>query len=257
MMFTCRKHFAIIHRGTRIYRREFFIFQFPSLPHIKFIKSTLDNVNYLCYLYVMAQNSFIKRRDLGAQFKRPLVPNPFTSIRENLGLTADQVARDLNMHRNSVLRTEQGQYDAPPEDLLEYYGLAGTMREGTLRAYNSWRVLMRQANYGLLFDTNLTAQTSLEGTAPQHPFKTWRLSSGVKALNTIAKAFALHQGILFRYESQSERCSVTPPVIIEALRDSGYSDYRVEELESMFQLFKQRTRESLTVVHSIPVGKAS
>lgn len=206
----------------------------------------------------MAQNSFIKRRDLGAAYSRPLVPNPFTSIREDLGLTADQVARDLNMHRNSVLRTEQGQYDAPPEDLLEYYGLASTMREGTLTAYSSWRVLIRQANFGLLHIAKLGTQTEwsipLDHSNITHPLKFWRQTSGVKALNTIAKAFALHQGILFRYESQSERCSVTPSVIIEALRDSGYSDTVVEQLETAFQLFKQRTRDSLTVVHSVPVG---
>lgn len=195
---------------------------------------------------------FYKRRDLGQSIKFPTAPNPFTSIRESLGLTADQVASDLSMHRNSILRTEQGQYDAPPEDLLEYYGLATHQRETILEKYSHWRVLMRQANYGLLHVDKLGMQYS----TTEHPFKFWRLASGVPALNTIAKAFALHQGILYRYESQSHLCNFTPLVIIEALTDSGYSSSITEQLETAFQTYKRVARESLTIIHS-PVGRAS
>lgn len=198
---------------------------------------------------------FYKRQDLGATFNRPAILNPLTAIRENLGLTVDQVAQDLSMHRNSILRTEQGQYASPPEDLLEYYGLHTHQRESILERYNHWRVLMRKANYGLL-DQSILMQYNFSCDIG-HPFKQWRLASGVKALNTVAKAFALHQGILFRYESQSHLCNFTPLVIIDALIDSGYTAAETAYLEDLFQWYKECLRDSLTTTHSSSVERAS
>lgn len=187
----------------------------------------------------------------GQLIKLPKVANPFVDVRVYLGLTVDHVSADLTLHRNSILRTEQGQYDLPPQDLLDYYWTSLSRREEVLTQYQTWRVLMRKANYGLLtYEGPDTSQGPiLNSTNALHPFKAWRLYSGVKALNTVAKAFALHQGILFRYESQPERCNTTPVVILDALTDSGYSSQVTDSLETAFQTYKQAIRDSLTVVH--------
>lgn len=200
----------------------------------------------------------MRRTDLGAKYNTlPNILNPFTSIRLDLGLTVDEVARDLSMHRNSILRTEQGQYDYPPQDLLDYYAINSS---STLAAYETWRTLIRKANYGLLHVARLGHLTEwnipLDPSHETHPFKFWRQVSGVTALNTIAKAFALHQGILFRYESQSNLCASTPSPIVNALLDSGYSPNVISQLELAFERYKATVRRGL-VITPLPVGKAS
>ena len=177
----------------------------------------------------------------GAHYNLPTDPNPFLSIRNYLGLTVDQVSNDLEVHRNTILRTEQGQYTNPPNDLLDYYFPSSVRKLEILEEYNQWRLLCRKANYGLL------QEAWFNGTfiGELHPFLAWRKLSGGKALNTIAKAFALHHGTLLKYESQPDRCEITPPQIIEALADSGYSDGTLLELESSFQNYKQRIRNSI------------
>lgn len=194
---------------------------------------SLDTQITMCYSHTMR---------IGQPYNLPTDPNPFLSMRNYLGLTVDQVSNDLEVHRNTILRTEQGQYTNPPNDLLDYYFPSSVRKLEILEEYSQWRLLCRKANYGLLdplFDYRFL------GGIAFHPFKEWRDFSKVKALNTIAKAFALHHGTLFKYESQPERCETTPPQIIEALRDSGYSNLQLENLELAFQLYKRKIRNSI------------
>lgn len=191
----------------------------------------------------------------GQHYNLPSKPNPFVQVRQDLGLTADQVADDLQMHRNSIIRTEQGQYELPPQDLLDYYFVSQNRQAEIIQEYKSWKIFIRKENFGLL-KPGLIWPEFVPKVA--HPFKQWRLVSGVKALNTIAKAFALHQGILFRYESQPERCNTTPEIIMQALMQSGYDPRLLYALEVDFQVYKRLIRDSLTITHSnAPVGKAS
>lgn len=212
------------------------------------------------------------------------VSNPFVTMRESRGFTLTDLVNLTGLSRNSIIRTEQGQYTEPPKALVDFYFTnqnlnqsfnTNSLNETTLRSiynqellseYNRYKTFKRKANYGLLKDDVFSIREVFTPylllNAPvgafshlipsDHPFIAWRLGSGVKALNTIAKAFCLHQGDLFRYEKQPHKCNETPPPIIAALKVAGYSVDTCSTLELAFQAFKNKIRNDLVVTYPDP-----
>lgn len=178
------------------------------------------------------------------QYPNPkLYKNPFLLVREELGMSITQIAQAVRMNRNTIIRTEQGQYDIPSQDLLDFYWVPSS-QASVLTDYETWRQLMRRANYGLL-----EVMFNPWGSSPKdvHPLKRWREISGITALNTLAKAYCLHQAVLFRYETQPNRCNATPPPILAALRDSGYTEAILTKLETAYQEYKLAVREAIKI----------
>lgn len=180
--------------------------------------------------------------------------NPLTLIREHCGLSPKQFAAKIHTTENCIRFNEHGLYVAPSPTVLDgLIALAPLSREpidrfvnGGLKnlthEYKLWQTEQRIANYGLL---NTEFPISLNFKIFKHPFVDWRdmsaMGIGVSAYAT-CRSFCIHPATLHKFEEQSYLVKEVPKPIINALKESGYSEAVLDKLISEYKLFLKAKR---------------
>jgi transcriptional regulator with XRE-family HTH domain len=173
--------------------------------------------------------------------------NPLKRLRHLCNLTLDQVAYQVGVSRQFIIRAEQGVYSAVPDSLLDFYG--GRLEVDALAVgaeYYQFQLLTRKANYGRLIEP---------WTFPdvlQHPFIHWRLMSGVTSSAGICKLFCVHPATINKFEKRSFLMNAIPDQLVGALLESGYHPETLDTLEQSYKRYKLEQRNRLEVTTDEP-----
>lgn len=167
--------------------------------------------------------------------------NPVKNARKFLRLTQLELADACHVSRQTVLRTEQGVYTSLPPSLGDYL-----VREtpGIYSAYHAWQTAKRKSSYGKLIEPY-----AFDGN--DHPFHRWRIDSGLASRMGVCKDFCLHPAVVTKFENTIEHMGV-PDIILDALRDSGYSETTLTALQSAYSRY--RTASLTAPVGNVSVG---
>jgi transcriptional regulator with XRE-family HTH domain len=199
--------------------------------------------------------------------------NPIKQFRSAENLTMQELADLSGVSKSAVLRAEQGVFNDIPPALVDFISSRGYDILAYAAGYRRFIVDQRKRSYGTLITelppytifkealTNpriftqylaafvpgdspladnllLANYRSSEYRSLSHPFVQWRLSSGISAQIQIAKSFCIHPAHLSSYELRANT-SHTPPQIMTALREAGYSDELLSQLDRRYLEYRQ------------------
>jgi len=181
--------------------------------------------------------------------------NPLLSARLELGYTQFDVADEVGVTRNFIVRAEAGEYPKPPRNLVEFY--AGGDNEKTLvleDAYVAYQHRSRLEAFGLLYPYFEVPEDYLAPGMPglRHPLTQWahrtaQITPEVVPsyplptnLYTICRAFCVHHAVMYRWTHDSSVKDV-PKIFLEALFESGYPEVGLIALEGAYQIYRKET----------------
>jgi len=155
--------------------------------------------------------------------------NPVKNARRFLNLTQVELARRCNVSRQTVLRTEQGVYTGLPPSVGNELEASVP---GIYDAYRSWQSAQRRANYGKLIEPYSFSES-------QHPFKRWRLDSGLNSRMGVCKDFCFHPAVITKFENTLE-LQECPDTILDSLRESGYKESTLTALQQAYKVYRNK-----------------
>lgn len=163
--------------------------------------------------------------------------NPYKTARTQEGLTLHNLTDLLSISRNTVIRTEAGQFTNPPQAIADYFP------EVTYSDYLGWQRLKRIANYGLLFILPIPEYTfpTKFYQSPYlhiHPFTWWMSMTHGMNPNVIANAYCVSISTVEKFINTPERVSSVPEDLLFALLDSGYSKSLLYDLVLAYTGYK-------------------
>lgn len=185
--------------------------------------------------------------------------NPIKELRNQLGLTQQDLANLAGISQQGVLRYEQSLYEEPSDKLVntlvntvsahelslegtelsQYSGPAptpGDLRNAIIEAYTANRLeVQREAEYLFRHPHNVTR------IGNQHPFETWRtkvLDSGSRMKFCIL--LAVHPSVVAEYEKGRRR--YIPRSLREALLTAGVGNNLLSDLDYAGSLYYDDVR---------------
>lgn len=160
--------------------------------------------------------------------------NPIKAAREQLGLSIGQVAGAANIHRQVIIKTEQGCYaDIPPRLYSYLVSRLGDSDPGYTADYQRWVAEKRIESYGRL------NRWLPDFRAELHPLVQWRQESELTR-TAFCKAFCVHTSTITRFETKLEQQTI-PDQLIQALSASGYSSDTISEIGTRYRIYRMLT----------------
>lgn len=162
--------------------------------------------------------------------------NPLKTARLNRGLTIDSLARQANISKQLVIRSEQGTYVNPPPTLLTFLFPLSADQYAADIAYRDYQnTQRRQAAQLLIPDPPIPP-------VGEHPFIHWRTASGITTTMRFCILFCVQHAILHKFENKPLAVITTPTNLKEALLDAEVSEDALNLLELLFQNYKRKLR---------------
>lgn len=165
-------------------------------------------------------------------------PNPIKHLRTELGLTIDELSNVIGINRNTLIRTEAGQYSQIPLAILNYFKAGFELEQ----SYAMWQKTMRLRNYAILH------VLPIFGLPYVHPLKEWIDQSylGSKiTVNALANAFCVNYSTLHKFTATPERMDSVPADFLEALLNAGYSTSTLEDFVRAYSRYKSEIRDQI------------
>ena len=156
--------------------------------------------------------------------------NPIKNARKFLNLTQVQLANQCGVRRQTILRTEQGVYTSLPPSVGNALVVSVP---GIYDAYHSWQVSQRRANYGKLIEPYSFGDTN-------HPFKRWRMDSGLTSRMGVCKDFCFHPAVITKFENTLD-LQECPDTILDSLRESGYKETTLTALQQAYKVYRSKS----------------
>lgn len=173
--------------------------------------------------------------------------NPFKSLRISLGLSQKEIADQIGITSQVVLRNEQGLYTTPNVQIMTVLlreahsrGIIKHTYHSLTEAYDTWVKDVRHTN-GYIFNRPITFKLGHRPVA--HPFRIWRESFGFSRIG-FCKLLALHPSIVQSYEEG--RTGPLPDVIRAALIDAGCSGI-ISSLQSRCEAYASYMNYSIGI----------
>lgn len=187
---------------------------------------------------------------MSASTEQEELVNPFLAARLELGYTQFDVAEEVGVSRNFIVRTESGEYPHPSQNLLEYYAGGDNSKADLLKdQYAAYRVTSRERAYGLLYPGFETPDDFLVPGAANlmHPLLYWNNRTVqitpelvptyplATSLYALCRAFCVHHAVMHNWTTGNQKS--VPKVFLEALFESGYSESCLIGLEGAYRLY--------------------
>jgi len=178
--------------------------------------------------------------------------NPLLSARFELGLTQFDVAEEVGVTRNFIVRAESAEYPEAPKNLLEYYSGGDKGKELSLReGYLGYQSASRKEHYGLLYPGFSDPYDYLFPGHPtlEHPLTFWAKRTCQitpdavptyplpSTLYAVCRAFCVHHAVMYRWVNDSSVKSV-PKIFLSALFESGYNEASLIALEGAYEQYR-------------------
>lgn len=177
------------------------------------------------------KRSTLKQREIEAALNARLPVNPFKRIRERSGYTQEVMADKVGISKQALIRAEQGTYSAPLPALLSFYVNNFGENEYELdREYEQFQHDMRAQNY-LMF-----GQLPDNYYAHVHPFRTIRKNYNC---TEVAKMLCIPQATLTYFERKARRQKSVPKLLVEVLREIGYSHTSIVKFDQAYQAHRE------------------
>lgn len=184
--------------------------------------------------------------------------NPLARERVALHLTQQELAAQVGVTRNFIVRAENAEYPHPPKPLLEFFtGGDRLAYEALGHLYSAYQKQSRQDNYGLLYpDTKWLNYNKTDLIDPlTHPLTWWIIVtsqheeqengisnvgvSGAPTVYEICKAFCVHHATIHHWTTDAKTVKKVPKVFLAALFESGYNESVLIELEGAYELYRK------------------
>jgi len=194
-----------------------------------------------------------------------VLQNPLLRERLKLNLTQHDIAEELGITRNFIVRAESAEYPEPPKNVLEYYAGGDTsLAEMLAHEYKAYQLRQRQEHYGMLYAYFDSPEDYLSpgGAGQEHPLTYWALRTtqidpeapGISVdkggsypypptLYAICRAFCVHHAVMHRWIREAKTVKRVPKVFLAALFDAGYSEQSLIALEGAYELHRSALLE--------------
>lgn len=176
--------------------------------------------------------------------------NPLLKARQELGFTQFDVADEVGVTRNFIVRAESGEYPHAPQNLVSYY--AGGDKSKAIELtdqYNAFRTVQRKLSFGLLYPYFNEPEDYLVPGVPgmMHPLLYWTKRTAEitpgnvptyplpSSLYAICRAFCVHHAVMYKW-TKGESSSV-PKIFLDALFVSGYDEGVLIDLEGAYRMY--------------------
>lgn len=180
----------------------------------------------------------------------PQPTNPFTDLRDNRGLSINQLAIATRVNNKALTRLEKGMYVSPLPRVVDYWTNLGLCTEGeVLSDYEQYRYLQRR-RHPLFFGASLSVDVS----HILHPFRQLRLYRPdlehnqplpVGLFDTCA-ALCLPLDTVQHFEKKITQQSV-PKEIKAALNQIGYTHQQIRTFESHYEMWRSKNNKKVTI----------
>lgn len=207
---------------------------------------SLDTLNSDAILLVLPHGR-IYTQDLGERINGDTImraedktignTNPVKQYRHYLGLSINELELRSGVHRQVIIRAEQGCFNVIPPRLYTFLvGILGEGQPSLADNYKHWIHQKRISSYG-------TLPNALPPFNPtKHPFVLWRESGRNefgRPLNRteICKLFCVHPSTLTRFETNLMMQTI-PEQLREALLQSGYKSELIDELSIQYKRYR-------------------
>lgn len=158
--------------------------------------------------------------------------NPIKVRREQLNYSINQLEYQSGIHRQVIIRAEQGCYAKIPPRLLSY--LLARTGDGTphlTNDYIAWVAEKRRDSFGKL------PEQLPPFVEYRHPFIHWRQEAELSRA-AVCTYFCINLATLARFERQYLICQSVPQQLVTALVQSGYSGHLINELRDQYDLYR-------------------
>lgn len=180
--------------------------------------------------------------------------NPFKVLRETNQITLESLAKQIGITRQAIIRTEQGTYVDIPSRIQEWFASKYPVDYGTLgEEYRDFQSLTRRRHFRLFGDLeglfNLQSFNATDDERSVHPFSllrqqwtdpiTNKVYAGEMNVTECAKLLCIPQGTLDYFMNTISHQTAVPIVLINALREIGYSREDVDNFNEAYQQYRQ------------------
>lgn len=184
------------------------------------------------------------------------IQNPLLQARLELKYTQFDVADEVGVTRNFIVRVESGEYPHAPQNVVQYY--AGGDKQKAIElteGYAAFQSLQRKHSYGLLYTDFQSPEEYLVPGLPtqMHPLLYWAKRTAEltpyqvptypipTSLYGICRAFCVHHAVMHRWV-KGESPNV-PKIFLEALFESGYDEGVLIDLEGAYRMYLEGRKE--------------
>lgn len=182
--------------------------------------------------------------------------NPLLTRRLALGLTQHELAEEVGVSRNFILRAESAEYPEPPKTLCEFYAGGSESELNLLRdLYRAYQRRQREDHFGMLYPY-ITDPGDFKDDfdASKHPLNCWlelsvrmdpsapgleEVYPNVPSLYAVCRAFCVHHAVMHHWLTDRSVRN-TPKIFLEALFESGYNEECLIALEGGYRAYRGR-----------------
>lgn len=181
----------------------------------------------------------------------PAPINPYKSLREEYNYTLDSLSSLCSIHKQSIIRTEQGTYVEAPERIAKFWTESNHAEDYlALRDnYRNYQRKVRMRNHRVFGDITVELRQSLYAK-PIHPFRILRSCwtdpvtndtyGGMMNVTECAKLLCIPQGTLDYFENKLIHQTKVPQVMIDALRENGYSSHELQMFIETYVMYRAK-----------------
>lgn len=157
--------------------------------------------------------------------------NPFTQAREKMGLSHNELAKQMNTTKETLINIEAGRYVRPPDWVIDFMVRKGADYLELTEGYDIFVKHTREGSFRFLGDPPYV--TWSENPASQ-PFTKWRMIRGI-TIQDATRSLCISKESLRYFEQKAGRHQKTVPrALLEALHDCGYRRAERENLKNAY-----------------------
>jgi len=173
-----------------------------------------------------------------------MTDSPLRRLRETCNLTIDRVAQDTGLSKQFIIKSEQCVYSEPSDTLIRFYEskLEDNVIDDVYTDYYKFQREVRKFNYGQLIEPWVFIGYD------EHPFRNWRVCSGVGSLSGLCRIFCVHPAVMTKFESTPWQLKAVPEQLVKALLESGYRPTTIQALEEAYYEYRRHLRGELEYV---------
>lgn len=162
--------------------------------------------------------------------------NPFTELRQQMDFTVARFAAECDVSKQAMIRLEQGTFNGPLPRVLEYCVKNFSVSELQLTdMYEEFQTQMRKRHKRYFGDFDV-----LYGVSNVHPLRALR---GKRNPTEVAKALCIPQATLVYFERRPVQQKTVPKLLIEVMRQIGYTKSEVEYFERTYANYREYVLE--------------
>ncbi len=147
--------------------------------------------------------------------------NTFKVLREEQGMTLEELGRSALLSKQALIRCEQGVFNQPLPTLMDYWVSRGFRELWLQEGYEDYQAKMRE-RHQFFFGVSLAVSTTL----PTHPFKQLRETYNW-TVSEVAKYICMPQSTLAYWEKRWISQQSVPKDFIDICLELGYSKSQV------------------------------